>query len=775
VSLPSRPLSTSAPEDVRVLGDEERLRVLALTGLASDTADEPLSRWAQVAAEALATPVSGVSIISANRHFQKALVGVVGWTPAEHDEPLHRSFCSDVVVSGSALAIADLRAAGDPMAGAYAGAPLLVQGQAVGALCVLDERPRAWTPGDLRLLTKLAEGLSREIELHVSETALRRSHSLIAAHNHIHELIARDEPLPVVLGAIVSTIETHDPSLFGSILLVDADTSTLRHGAASRLPASLLQAIDGIAVGAMVGSCGSAAATGRPVLVADVGTDERWTGYRHLVEPLGLRHCWSYPVSGADGSVLGTFAVYGAHPRLPSDADQHFLQDAAKLAGIAIERRHGHDRLVHEATHDPLTGLANRAAALESLRARLAGATPRRGVSVLFIDLDRLKTINDSLGHDVGDEVIRHAALRLQDCVSPDDTLARMGGEEFLVVCGGDVDDAAGLAERILATLRAPIADTGDGTSALTVTASIGIAVVGDAATPARLALHRADLAMYTAKARGGNAFAWSEDGDATVPNRRLRIETELRHAIARGQLAVAYQPVLRFADGGRDGMEALARWTHPELGSVAPDEFIPVAEQTGLIHELGDWVLQRACADWAVLAGEDAPAFTVGINVSARQLRDPRFPARVDDAMSAHGVPGGGLCIEITETSLMGSDDATREVLAALDAMGVPIYVDDFGTGYSSLAILKRHRIAGIKIDRSFVDGIDADDGDDRAIVTALVGMTDGLGIRVVAEGIETQRQYDILAELGCTYAQGYLLGRPVPLPVPVVSRSGP
>jgi EAL domain-containing protein (putative c-di-GMP-specific phosphodiesterase class I) len=142
---------------------------------------------------------------------------------------------------------------------------------------------------------------------------------------------------------------------------------------------------------------------------------------------------------------------------------------------------------------------------------------------------------------------------------------------------------------------------------------------------------------------------------------------------------------------------------------------------------------------------------------------------------MSAHGVPGGGLCIEITETSLMGSDDATREVLAALDAMGVPIYVDDFGTGYSSLAILKRHRIAGIKIDRSFVDGIDADDGDDRAIVTALVGMTDGLGIRVVAEGIETQRQYDILAELGCTYAQGYLLGRPVPLPAPVVSRSGP
>ncbi len=763
--LPSRPLPPSL-RDLDVVGDVKRIRTLDVTGLVDSGNEEPLDRWAQVAAEALAVPIAGVTLVSGDRHIQKALVGAEPWPSSEDDHPLEQSPCTEVVQAGRTLALPADPGPGDLR---YAGAPIVVLGHAIGALCVLDPAPRTWTAGELRLLTTLADGLSHEIELRLSDTALRRSMSLIASHNHIHELIARDKPLPVVLGAIVSSIETHDPTLYGSVLLVDGPTATLRHGAASRLPASYLQAIDGVSIGPMVGSCGAAAATGKPVLVQDVRTDARWDDYRHLLEPLGLRHCWSYPVTGAGGGVLGTFAVYGAEPRLPSDADQRFLLDAAKLAGIAIERRRGHDRLVHEATHDPLTGLTNRAAALADLEARLANVTAERCASVLFVDLDRLKTVNDSLGHDVGDEVIRHAALQLRDCVGPTDLLARIGGEEFLVVASGDVDAAAALAERMLAALRVPIAgEDGRSGGALTVTASIGIAVVADPATPPRLALHRADLAMYTAKARGGNTFAWSEQGDVAVPNRRLHIETALRHAIARRQLTVAYQPVVRFADGGRDGVEALARWTSVELGDVAPDEFIPVAEQTGLIHELGDHVLHRACADWATLAGDTAPHFTVGINVSARQLRDPKFPARVHDAMTAYRVPDGGLCVEVTETSLMGSDEATAEVLAALDAMGVPIYVDDFGTGYSSLAILKRHRVSGIKIDRSFVDGLDAEDSDDRAIVTALIGMTQGLGLAVVAEGIETRRQYEILEALGCTYAQGYLVGRPAALGAP-------
>jgi diguanylate cyclase (GGDEF)-like protein len=431
-------------------------------------------------------------------------------------------------------------------------------------------------------------------------------------------------------------------------------------------------------------------------------------------------------------------------------------------AGIAVERREAHDRLVFDATHDALTGLLSRATAFARLDALLARDAATRGVvSVLFVDLDRLKAINDSLGHEIGDQVIAQSARRLRDCAGADGLVARLGGEEFLIVCAGDALD---MARSALTALRAPLLGLPDGQE-LTVTGSIGIATIAGARSDARQATRGADAAMYVAKGRGGDQYAICDHADAATPTRRLVIETALRHAVERGELTVVYQPLQRFADGHVIALEALARWRHPTLGHVGPDEFIPIAEQIGLIGEIGAWVLQTACADLAALEAGYGHPLQLGINVSAQQLRDPAMAASVAGALRTHGLSADRLYIEITETALLASDDTTIQTVRALDAMGAHIALDDFGTGYSSLAVLKRHPIKAIKIDRSFVDGLTRNH-DDLAIVTALLGMARSLGLGTVAEGVETIAQYDLLRELGCDFAQGYLTGRPAAVP---------
>ncbi|MDQ3631696.1 MAG: EAL domain-containing protein [Actinomycetota bacterium] len=750
-----------------VLSDPERLRVLRSTGLMDSDQEERLDRWAEVAAEALNAPVALISLVDDRREFVKS---VFGSATEGRELPLILSFCQYVVADRQPLAVDDVRghdalrdsaAVHDLEVVAYVGAPIVVSGQPIGALCVGEPDPRAWSPAELRLLNNLAQGLGYEVELRVAAGELARSNELIAAHNRIHELIAKDHPLPRILDAIVTSIETHDPDLGGSVLLLDPRTQTLHHGAAGRLPTAYLQAIDGLAIGPGAGSCGAAAFSGQEEIGHDLRSDERWTDHRHLVEPLGLRHCWAFPVVRGDGRVLGTLAVYGKRPRSPSDDDRRFLRDAAGLAGIAVERRRSQDRLVHDATHDPLTGLADRAAAFarfDDLLARDAGL--EGPFAVLFVDLDRLKTINDSLGHDAGDEVIRQAAQRLSGCTGPDDLVARLGGEEFLVLSVGGHDQAAELAERALLELRAPLAGLSGGQD-LSITASIGIVVLTDASIDARGALRRADAAMYAAKARGGNAYAWSDDGDPATPSRRPLIQAALRHAIERRELSLVYQPLQSFADDRPFAVEALLRWTHSDLGTIPPDEFVPIAEQTGVIGPIGSWVLRSACADLPALVAQHGDDIHLAVNVSARQLSDPGLPGLFTRTLAEHGLAADRLFVEITETALIGSDPTTTETVRALDAMGARVALDDFGTGYSSLAMLNRHPISLIKIDRSFIDGLPEDHGS-LAIVTALIGMGSALGLAIVAEGIETQRQYDTLHDLGCDYAQGYLLGRP-------------
>ncbi|HEX2207981.1 MAG TPA: EAL domain-containing protein [Longimicrobium sp.] len=423
------------------------------------------------------------------------------------------------------------------------------------------------------------------------------------------------------------------------------------------------------------------------------------------------------------------------------------------------ERKAMEARLRHEANHDALTALPNRTL----LQERLAEAA-RRGrderFAVLFLDLDRFKVINDSLGHLAGDELLRAVAARLRACARPGDTVARFGGDEFVLLLDGvgDEAEAARRAEEIQAALVAPV-DVGD--YEVFTSASIGIALAGgdDSRRPEHL-LRDADAAMYRARTLGAERHAVFDRSMHAEALRRLQLETELRRAVDRGEFRVFYQPVVELETGLTRGWEALVRWEHPERGRVGPDEFIAAAEDTGLIVPLGRWVLGQACRQlrlWQDGDGAGEPLF-VCVNLSARQFQDPRLLAEVEAAVTEARLPPGSLKLELTESTVMRDPQAASALLRRLRALGIQIYLDDFGTGYSSLSHLHQLPLDGLKIDRSFVRGTI-----DSAVVQTILTLAHSLGVGVVAEGIEEAAQLAALRAMGCRLGQGFLFSRPL------------
>ena len=423
--------------------------------------------------------------------------------------------------------------------------------------------------------------------------------------------------------------------------------------------------------------------------------------------------------------------------------------------------RHTADQLAWSTTHDPLTGLPNRVHFVTALDDTLAAADPATTVGVLFVDLDRFKLVNDSLGHRAGDELLRVAARRITAAVRAGDVVARFGGDEFTILVHGD-DEAAVLAvaERVQAALAEPVKlESGD----LYLTASVGLtcAVPGDAG---EVLIRDADAAVHRAKDRGRNRI---ERFDADTRSRvvsTLRTATDLHRALERGELVVHYQPVVNLDDRRITSFEALVRWQHPERGMVSPAEFIPMAEDTGLIVPVGERVLDIALGDlkrWQAHAGWERLA--VNVNLSPRQIAAPGVTATFADAVRRHGIDPDTLWVEITESALMADVKLARTILAELRQIGLHLAVDDFGTGYSSLTYLTRFPVECLKIDRSFVAGLGSDQGD-AAIVDAVVGLGHAMGLAVVSEGVETEAQLRDLVRMGCRLGQGYLFSRPVP-----------
>lgn len=423
-------------------------------------------------------------------------------------------------------------------------------------------------------------------------------------------------------------------------------------------------------------------------------------------------------------------------------------------------------RLAHLASHDALTGLPNRSSIEKMLNESFAVRDPETsGLALLLMDLDRFKIVNDTLGHGTGDDLLKAVADRLSENVRAFDVVGRIGGDEFVILLSAvrDADEAFEIAERTRLMFGTPFEV---GTVQIPITASVGVRYVAPTEeVEAETVMRDADTAMYASKdSQTATAVAFNERMHQRV-TRRLMLEGEIRHAAERGELSLAYQPIVQTADGRITGLEALLRWDHPDLGRVPPTDFIPVCEEIGYIVDLGGWVLDEAIGHLAELRRqvEHADQLSMAINVSVRQLREPRFTDLVARAVLQHGIPASVLCLEVTESLLVENLAAISETLSTLRGFGVRIAIDDFGTGYSSLAYLRRLPVDEIKIDRQFTSGL-GEDKADNSLVAAMIAMADALGFTIVAEGVETELQQQHLVDLGCEHAQGYAFGHPVP-----------
>lgn len=460
-------------------------------------------------------------------------------------------------------------------------------------------------------------------------------------------------------------------------------------------------------------------------------------------------------------------AVIASHDELGQLSDsfnrmiEQVEQSNAALSLELAERRRTEERLEHLAHHDPVTGLPNRhffrkrAGDLARGQAFSAGS-----VALLFIDLDNFKYINDTFGHDCGDQLLVGVAERLQASVRAHDMVVRFGGDEFIVLLDriGDTAQALRLAQKILNTILQPF-DIGSAT--FHVTCSIGAALAPEHAGTFDELLRKSDAAMYAAKSAGKNNVQLWDPAISEDSSTRFILESDLRLALARGELSMHYQPVIELQTGRIAGMEALMRWHHAQRGFVSPAEFIPIAEDTGLIDELGLWAMQEAFTQGARWSAQFGALF-VAVNVSGRQLRNGDFPVRAEAIACKCGLPPEMRELEVTESIIMAQRDAVQ-LLESLSERGFGLALDDFGTGYSSLAYLKRFPLDKLKIDRSFVKDLPAD-RDDAAIAEAIVGLARTLAMRTVAEGIETAAQAEMLRELGCDLGQGYYFAKPMP-----------
>ncbi|WP_353649854.1 GGDEF domain-containing protein [Nakamurella sp. A5-74] len=574
------------------------------------------------------------------------------------------------------------------------------------------------------------------------------------------DLIVSGAALTEVLDTLARTVEKASPGTVCSILLLDEDR--LLHGAAPSLPLSFWQPIDGATIGPSVGSCGTAAYTRETVIVTDIASDPLWDDFRELALSAGFRACWSVPIIDGSQRVLGTFALYYREVRAPSQDDLGQMTRWVNMAEVAISRVRFVAALRGAAAQDALTGLMNRTEALRVLTDLTRTATA--GTAVLFVDLDQFKFVNDTLGHAAGDQYLTEVARRLTACARDTDAVARIGGDEFLLICP-DVtspEHAQRFAHEIVEVLRQSLPVQGT-TVSLSVSVGIEMHLPGTLLRAEDL-IANADLAMYAAKRSGRNSVAVYDARLRAEAADRMSLEADLSGALTRGELFCAYQPVVDMSDGRLIGVETLARWTSDARGDVPPTTFIAAAEDNGQIGAVGEFVLRTACAQMAQWRATD-PAWAdvaLAVNVSPRQLADPAFLTLVRQVLDETDVPVHQLWLEITEGAVVPNPSTARTTVTQLREWGVHIAIDDFGTGFSSLAQLRDLPADVLKIDRSFVTDLGHDPAA-AGIIQAILTLARTLHLEVTAEGIETDGERQILMALGCRYGQGFLWSHPL------------
>lgn len=650
---------------------------------------------------------------------------------------------------------------------AGAGFPVFVSG-AVRAVLVLGASLRGHFTDELtavvgRMTEAIGTGLARVAE----RRSAQRYHAFYTALANLNELIARDPAPELLYAEACRALADIAPDLFAYLARVTPGSARMTVEACAGMRQELVEEMHAAPVSTSAedpagqGIAGNAYRAGHALVWDRVPERAETLRNSQLVEALGVRSMLGIPI--IKGGECTAVLVLGARQGDYFDPDLVNLGERlAENIGFALQAYERSQALQTQALSDPLTGLPNRNLYDDRLRMALARAHREgRQVAVALIDLDNFKEINDRFGHGMGDRVLSALSERILETLREGDTLACFGGDELVAVL--PMDDAEShvgmIIERMLAAVRPPL---DIGSEQLSVRASVGIAVYPhDAEAPEDL-LRRADLAMYRAKRRGGDGWAPFEPELEERLMRRFDVRRPLEAALDRNEFELYFQPFAELATGRITGMEALLRWRNPQLGLVPPSEFIPIAEESGLIIPIGEWVLHQACGQLARLQAAGHRDLRVAVNLSARQFRQPDLAERVSEALQANGVLGQRLEVEITETTVMENVEAARQMLAKLHSHGVTIALDDFGTGYSSLSYLRDFHIDYLKVDQSFVRSI-PDEEESAAITRTILAMARGLGIGVVAEGIETEPQIAALSDWGCEEGQGYLLSMPL------------
>lgn len=627
-----------------------------------------------------------------------------------------------------------------------------------------------------------ARSLSRSIRYAIERNGAEAFRSDQA---RVLEMIARGAGLSATLTEIVGLVERHGGGMLCGVYLTD-DGRTLKVGAAPSLPPAYLSGVEGSVIGPTAGP-GACLHRHQAVIAADIATDDVWEADRAAALAHGFRAAWAMPILAPEGDhVLGALTVYFSEPRRPALDEQRLVDQAAHLVAIALERFHIQQQLSHAALHDALTGLPNRNLFMDRLALALArakrrashpGATLDGTVAVLFLDLDKFKDVNDTLGHEAGDELLICAADRLRRAIRPSDTVARFGGDEFVVLCDGlnEQIDAGRIAGRLSQAFATPFHLRGQ---EVRIGASIGIAIVAPDLSAADDLLRAADTAMYRAKVNGRGGWELYGDDRPGINQRRL-VEQQLRRAVICStchpaspcgskndhHLALAFQPIVSLASGELAGMEALVRWSHPERGLIAAAEFIGVAESCDLIVPIDRWVLREACAQlrcWHDQSHEDWP-LTVCVNVSDRTLQQFDYPAIVMDALEETGVEPSWLCLEVPERVVAGGNETIRATIAELRRHGVNVAIDGFGTALP-LAALIADPADALKIDPALVAQllVPGSSSSAQRAIKAIIDLARSFEMVSIAEGVESDAQREVLRRLGCDCAQGLIFGTP-------------
>ncbi|RKQ60921.1 PAS domain S-box-containing protein/diguanylate cyclase (GGDEF)-like protein [Vogesella indigofera] len=604
----------------------------------------------------------------------------------------------------------------------------------------------------------------------------KQAEALLAIENEVLEMVVCGQPLKAALGVLADHVEVLSGEMFCTILFrKDSEGAELACVSGRSLPSNVVERLihhEQVVLGKVFAAITQLENVPKHGLsdeysgvIENIGSQPIWSDYCKLMASHGVHACFAVAVRSSDRSLLGLIVAHYRTPSKQQPHDRELMWVAAHLVHIAMERRQAEERLQDLAHYDSLTRLPNRALFHDRLQQALTRLERSKGlVALMFIDLDRFKTINDTLGHDLGDQLLCDTAARLLACVRDVDTVARLGGDEFTIILEqiNKAEDAAGVASKIIEMFAAPFHLDHQETF---VTPSIGITIFPSDSDNSSHLIKYADTAMYRAKEDGGNGYRFFTSEMNTLASDRLEMENGLRRALARGEFEVYYQPKLNLADGRIIGAEALLRWRHPQRGLVSPGEFIPILEETGLIEQVGSWVLHAVCQQirhWQTTTA--LPPLVIAVNLSGRQLQRSNLATAIADILEETGVEPRFLELEVTESILMHDPQCAVDVLMQIRNKGIlHIDVDDFGTGYSSLSYLKQFPIDCLKLDKSFVDGLPHDE-DDIAISQAVIAMAHSLRLTVIAEGVEREEQLAFLRDNGCDIIQGYIISPPVP-----------